>query len=67
MSSDDNMRASVPAFAARGIGHIPGWQCGACNRPQYQTLGRRKRKARGLMTWVCAACVRTKDAQAVEA
>jgi hypothetical protein len=67
MSSDDNMRSSVTAFAPMGMGHHSGWQCAICMGRKTLTLGRRKLRVRGGKQWVCAGCVRTKDAQVVAA
>jgi predicted SprT family Zn-dependent metalloprotease len=56
MSHDDSARQGHSGFRAVGVGMVPTFRCGDCDKPKIST-GRKMKKVKGLRTWVCKACV----------
>ena len=63
MSSDDSKRQGSQGFVQSGVGHACGYQCDYCRRRTTRVEGRRRTR----LGWMCALCVRAKDAQKVSA
>ena len=47
---------STAIVRGAGPGLTSGWTCQACAKPKFSMLGRKKRRVRGMSTWVCAEC-----------